>query len=72
VARPLITGFDATPEAVAAVADGRLAATVAQAPRAMGAAAIAQLVRLARGEIVPPETDTGALLVTRDTVGQLR
>lgn len=57
--RPLVIGFDATPEARQAVADGKLLATVAQDPYAMGVSAVAALDdighdrRVIKDQIIP-------------------
>jgi len=49
----VIVGFDATDDAVAAVKDGRMAATVAQQPAEMGKVAIQTAMKLTKGESVP-------------------
>lgn len=47
-----VVGFDATDDAKAAVADGRMAATVAQKPELMGQTAIETAIKLLAGETV--------------------
>ena len=55
-ARPrVLIGFDAIREAVRAVAQGKLTATIAQRPESMGRLAVQSAVRLLRGEQIPPE-----------------
>jgi ABC-type sugar transport system substrate-binding protein len=50
--RPVLVGFDATPEAVQAVRDGRLSATIAQQPARMGELALECAAAYFRG--TPP------------------
>jgi ribose transport system substrate-binding protein len=60
-----VVGFDATDEAVRAVADGRLAATIAQNPKAMGEKGVEAALAVIAGKPVEPRIDTGTELVTR-------
>ena len=62
----VIVGFDANPDAAAAVLAGDMAATVAQAPGNMGGFAIQALVDLKAGKTLEPWIDTGTVLVTKD------
>ncbi len=48
----LVVGFDAQPEARAAIQKGTMAATVAQFPARMGAIAVENAARLLRGETI--------------------
>lgn len=48
----VIVGFDATDDALAAVKDGKMAATIAQKPELMGATAVETAVKLINGETV--------------------
>ena len=59
----VVVGFDATDDAKAAVADGTLAATVAQQPDLMGATAIEAAVKLAAGETVDQNMPVEVALV---------
>ncbi|MFZ4791789.1 MAG: substrate-binding domain-containing protein [Candidatus Competibacteraceae bacterium] len=52
--RPLLVGFDAIPEALQALHEGKIAATVAQRPDRMGALAVETAIRVLRGESPPP------------------
>ena len=52
--RPLLVGFDAIPEALQALHEGKIAATVAQKPEMMGALAVDTAIKALRGEPVPP------------------
>ena len=47
---PVLVGFDACPEAVQAVRDGRLGATIAQQPARMGELALEAAAAYFRGE----------------------
>lgn len=48
----LVVGFDATDDAVKAVNDGKMAATVAQKPAAIGETAVQSAVKVVKGETV--------------------
>lgn len=60
----LVVGFDATDDALNAVAEGRMAATVAQKPDLMGATAVETAVKLIAGESVEKEIPVEVELVT--------
>ena len=60
----LVVGFDATDDAMAAVAEGRMAATVAQKPDLMGATAVETALKLIAGESVEKEIPDEVELVT--------
>jgi len=51
----ILVGFDAIREAVRAVQQGKLTATIAQRPQIMGGLAVQSAVRLLRGEQIPSE-----------------
>ena len=51
--RPILVGFDAIPEALQALRDGDLSATVAQKPERMGALAVDLSLKALRNEPVP-------------------
>lgn len=53
--RPVIVGFDAIDEAVQAVKDKRLAATLAQDPYGMGIKAVDAVARIWKGDRVPDQ-----------------
>ncbi len=65
-----IYGLDATPDALAAVKDGRMAATVSQSTTAQGATAMETVVKLVKGEKVDPEILVSFTLITIDNVGE--
>ncbi len=65
-----IYGFDATPDALAAVKDGRLAATVSQSTTAQGTAAMETVVKIANGEKVEPEILVSFTLIDSNNIGE--
>jgi ABC-type sugar transport system substrate-binding protein len=67
-----VVGFDGTPEALDAVADGTMAATVAQQPDLLGRSAVEQAVRAARGESVRQVVDVPVQVVTKDNAAAFR
>lgn len=64
----VIAGFDATDDAVAAVREGRMAATVAQKPDLMGATAVEMAQKLMAGESVEKVLPVEVGLITKDNV----
>ncbi len=63
-----IYGLDATPDALAAVADGRLTATISQNTTVQGTTAMDTVVKLAKGEAVDDEILVDFVLITSDNV----
>lgn len=63
--KPVLVGFDAIPEAVEAVKLGKLTATIAQQPSAMGRLSIAAAVRYFRGEVLPSAIDVDLSVVSQ-------
>jgi ribose transport system substrate-binding protein len=63
--RPLIVGFDAVDEAIAAVNDGRIDATISQDPVLMGSTAIQLLDALTKHEMIPGNIAVPVKLVTK-------
>jgi ribose transport system substrate-binding protein len=61
-----VIGYDALDDARTAIAEGRMAASVAQSPDEMGRIAVESAVRAIRGEAVPPEQKVAIRLVTSD------
>lgn len=59
-----VVGFDATDDALTAVAEGRMAATVAQKPDLMGATAVETALKLMAGESVEKEIPVEVELIT--------
>ncbi|MFN8590072.1 MAG: sugar ABC transporter substrate-binding protein [Thermomicrobiales bacterium] len=68
----IIVGFDAIPDAVEAVKNGEMKATLAQFPRVMGVVGVDLMVRHLNGEDVPAKVDSGALLVTQDNAADFQ
>lgn len=66
----MVVGYDANPDAAAAVVAGDMAATVAQAPGNMGGFGIQALVDLKNGETIDPVIDTGTVLVTSENAAE--
>jgi ABC-type sugar transport system substrate-binding protein len=61
----VLIGFDAIREAVRAVEQGKLTATIAQRPESMGRLAVQSAVRLLRGEQIPPEISVELELIEK-------
>ena len=61
----VLIGFDAIREAVRAVGQGKLTATIAQRPEIMGRLAVQSAARLLRGEQLPPEIPVELELIER-------
>jgi ribose transport system substrate-binding protein len=61
-----VVGFDALDDAKKAIAEGTMAASVAQFPAEMGRAAIESAVKVIRGEKIPADIKVKLELVTRD------
>ena len=61
----LIVGFDATDDAVDAVKQGKMAATVAQKPDLMGATAVETAIKIINGEAVEKSIPVEVELVTK-------
>ncbi|NMA62329.1 MAG: ribose ABC transporter substrate-binding protein RbsB [Firmicutes bacterium] len=61
----IVVGFDATDDAVKAVEEGRMAATVAQKPREMGKIAVEAALKYLKGEEVPEYVPVDLALVKK-------
>jgi ribose transport system substrate-binding protein len=66
----MVVGFDANPDAAAAVLAGDMAATVAQNPTNMGALGVESVLKLINGETLEPVIDTGTVLVTAENAAE--
>lgn len=64
----LVVGFDATDDAVKAVKEGKMAATVAQKPDLIGKTAIETAIKVAKGEKVDANIPVALDLITKDNV----
>ena len=62
----LVVGFDATDDAVAAINEGRMAATIAQQPDLIGKTAVENAVKLIAGEAVEVNVPVEVTLVTAE------
>ncbi len=65
-----VYGLDATPDALAAVKEGRLTATISQNTTAQGTTAMETVYKLAMGEEVEPEILVDFVLITIDNVDE--
>jgi ribose transport system substrate-binding protein len=63
-----VIGFDALDDARRAIEAGRMAASVAQAPREMGRIAVESAHKLIRGESVPSDQKVPIVLVTKESI----
>ncbi|HEY7765681.1 MAG TPA: sugar ABC transporter substrate-binding protein [Aestuariivirgaceae bacterium] len=68
----IVVGFDANPDAAASVLAGDMSATVAQAPKNMGALGVESVLKLKKGETLPANIDTGTVLVTKENAEQYK
>ena len=64
----IVAGFDATDDAIEAVKEGKMAATVAQQPDLMGATAVETAQKLINGETVEKSLPVEVSLITKDNV----
>jgi ABC-type sugar transport system substrate-binding protein len=62
---PVIVGYDAIPDAVKAVKEGRIHATISQNPASMGKKAVEYLRQISKGEAVPSREIIPVSPVTR-------
>jgi len=67
-----VFGLDATPDALAAVGEGRLTATISQSTEAQGLAAMEALVKIVNGEEVPAEIIVDHTLITQENVADFQ
>jgi len=68
----LVVGFDANPNAAAAVLAGDMAATVAQNPKNMGRLGVENALKVKHGEKIDAVIDTGTVLVTKENAAQFK
>ena len=62
----LVVGFDATDDAIAAIKEGRMAATIAQQPALIGSTAVENAVKMINRESVPSSIPVEVTLITID------
>jgi ABC-type sugar transport system substrate-binding protein len=70
--RVMVVGFDANPDAAASILAGEMKASVAQNPANMGAIGVDSILKLAKGETLPPVIDTGTVLVTKENAEKFK
>jgi len=68
----LVVGFDANPDAAAAVLAGDMAATIAQAPVNMGKFGVESVLKLLAGTNLDPVVDTGTVLVDKSNAANYK
>lgn len=61
----VLIGFDGAPEVAQAILDGKVTATIAQAPGRMGALSVEYALKVLKGEKIPAVIDTGTGVVTK-------
>lgn len=64
----LVVGFDATDDAIEAIKQGRMGATIAQQPDLIGSTAVENAIKLTKGESIPKEIPVEVTLITKDNV----
>ena len=62
----LVVGFDATDDAIQAIKEGRMAATIAQQPDLIGYTSVEYAVKLINGESIPSSVPVEVTLITID------
>jgi ribose transport system substrate-binding protein len=68
----MVVGFDANPDAAASILAGDMTASVAQAPKNMGAFGIQALVDLKAGKTIEPVMDTGTQVVEKSNADKFK
>lgn len=66
----VVVGFDANPDAAAAIVAGDMDASIAQNPTNMGKFGVESLLKLINGETLEPVIDTGTELVTEENAAE--
>ena len=65
-----VVGFDASPDALASITDGKLDASIAQSPYNIGYKGVEAAVKAAKGESIDKRIDTGTEVVNKDNAKQ--
>ena len=65
-----IVGFDAIEDALKAIQDGRMNATIAQQPAKMGSLGVQNAIKVIEGERVPKNIPVEVRLVTEENVSE--
>lgn len=66
----IVIGFDASPDALQSIMDGKMTGSIAQFPTKIGELGVLTAAKVARGETVEKFVNTGVDLVTKDNVSQ--
>jgi len=72
LAKVVVVGFDANPNAAASVLAGEMKATVAQNPKNMGGFGVENALNVKHGKKIAPVIDTGTVLVTKSNAAQYK
>ncbi|GAA1641036.1 hypothetical protein GCM10009733_042600 [Nonomuraea maheshkhaliensis] len=67
-----VIGFDGTPDGIAAVQAGTMAATIAQQPRLLGQEAVDAAVKLAKGETVEKAVAVPVKVATKENASEFQ
>ena len=62
----LVVGFDATDDAIEAIKEGRMGATIAQQPALIGSTAVENAIKLINGETIEKEIPVEVTLITQE------
>jgi ribose transport system substrate-binding protein len=68
----IVVGFDGNPEAAEAILAGEMAISVAQRPYNMGVVGVESVLKLIKGETLPPVVDTGAEVVDKNNAANYK
>jgi len=68
----VVVGFDAIPDALAAIEQGKMAATIAQQPKVMGQTSVQIAKDIIDGKTVQASVPVEVTLVTKDNVAQFK
>lgn len=68
----IIVGFDASPDALQAIEDGMMSASIAQFPGKIGELGALTAAKIARGEKVEEFVNTGVEVVSKDNLSQFK
>ncbi|AGU15580.1 hypothetical protein CARG_07300 [Corynebacterium argentoratense DSM 44202] len=68
----MVVGFDGTADGLKAVESGLMVATIAQQPGELGAKAVEQAAKLAKGEPVKAEVPVEVVTVAKDNVADFK
>lgn len=65
-----VVGFDASPDALSSISEGKLDASIAQSPYNIGFKGVEAAIKAAKGESVDKRIDTGTEVVNKDNAKQ--